>query len=123
MPGLPGLGRGGVQHAARGDGHFGLPAPVYRVPLEVEELTVEVASGRFDYDRYSVQTGPVRLRFVARGSGPHSVRIENLMQATLLPVGETTVVGLTTAPGEYIMMTDGVALDTAVLNVRPVGGR
>jgi hypothetical protein len=97
--------------------------PPRNVPLDIEELTIEVVDGRFGHERYSVQTGPVRLKFVARGTGPHSVRIEDLMQARLLPVGQTTVVGLTTYPGEYLMMTDGGALDTAVLDVRPVGGR
>lgn len=92
------------------------------VPGDVQVVEVVVADGQFDADRYSVQTGAVQLRVTARG-GPYGMRIDQLLQARTLPANETTALGLTATPGEYTMRLNAGVEDTAVLNVRPVGGR
>ncbi len=101
--------------------------PMVNAPSEgsgdIEVLRVDVVNGKFGNRVYHVQAGAIELRFFARGTGPHSVMIENLMQARLLPVGQESIFRLTATPGEYRMVIDGGAQDQAILNVRPIGGR
>jgi hypothetical protein len=103
--------------------HQPMVNPPREGPGNIEVLQVDVVNGRFGHRAYHVQSGAIQLRFVARGTGPHAVMIENVMQARLLPVGEESVFHFTASPGEYRMLLDGGAQDVAVLNVRPVGGR
>lgn len=97
--------------------------PPANAPANAQILDIQIVNGRFSQRIYTVQPGPVVLRVTATGTGPHSMRINQLLQARLLPVGQVTQIGLTTYPGDYTMMTDGGALDTATLQVRqvPVG--
>jgi hypothetical protein len=51
------------------------------------------------------------------------MRIDGLMQARVLPPDQTTSFGFTATPGEYTMRLNAGVEDTAVLDVRPIGGR
>lgn len=91
-------------------------------PQDIQELRVTVVGGRFDSDRYSIQSSPVRL-VVSTSGGPYSLSIDSLANPTELPADGTTVIGLAPpGPGDYTMRL-GSGGATAVLNVRPPGGR
>ncbi len=92
-------------------------------PQDIQELRVAIVGGRFDSDRYSAQSRPIRLVVTTNG-GPHSLSIDGLLHPTELPVDGTTEIGLTLPnPGDYTMRLSGGSQATAVLNVRPPGGR
>ena len=92
-------------------------------PQDIQELRVTIVGGRFDSDRYSAQSRPVRLVVTTNG-GPHTLSIDGLLDPTALPVDGTTEIGLTLPnPGDYTMRLSGNAQATAVLNVRPPGER
>jgi hypothetical protein len=92
-------------------------------PLDVQELSIEIVNGQLGSDRYSIQIGEVRLRVVTH-DGPFTLAIDGLLQARDLPPDTTTTIALNApAPGDHTIRLDGVSQDTAILNVRPVGGR
>lgn len=92
-------------------------------PEDIQELRVGVAYGRFDSDRYSAQSRPTRIIITTQG-GPYTLSIEGVSQPQPLAANTTTEVSLTLPnPGDYTMRLSGAAEATAVLNVRPVGGR
>jgi hypothetical protein len=98
--------------------------PPEQVPEDLQEVRVVVANGGFDADRYAVQTRPVLMWVTTRG-GPYTLSIERLVPRRMLPADTTTHVGFTpAAPGDYTMTLSGPGgSGTAVLNVRPAGGR
>lgn len=92
-------------------------------PQDIQELRVTIGGGRFDADRYSAQSRPVRLIVTTTG-GPHTLSIDGLLNPTELAIDGTTEIGLTLPnPGDYTMRLSGGVEATAVLNVRPPGER
>ncbi len=102
---------------------LGTPGPVARdAPQDIQELRVEIINGSFDADRYDAQARATRLIVTTRG-GRYTLRIDRLLQPRQLALDSTTEIGLTLPEtGEYRMELDGGSA-TAVLNVRPAGGR
>jgi hypothetical protein len=90
---------------------------------DIHELVVDVEGGAFNADRYSVQSTSVRLMVTAEDA-PYTFSIDRLAGPQVLAPGTTAVIGLTVPePGDYTMRISGQREDTAVLSVRPPGGR
>ena len=96
---------------------------VARPSEDIQDLDVEIENGDFTADRYSVQSWAVRMSVSAEG-GPYTFSIDRLVEPRVIAPGGTAVIALTVPePGDYTMRITGTDEDSAVLSVRPVGGR
>jgi hypothetical protein len=96
--------------------------PPQEVPTDVQEIPVEIVDEHFASERYSIQTGPTWL-LVTSQAGSHSLSIDGLVNRESIPAQKTVRIGFTAPePGLHMMRLDENG-DTAVLDVRPLGGR
>lgn len=99
------------------------PGAINELPTDTQRLPVTIVNGAFDAERYAAQPGAIRLNVTTVG-GPYTLSIGDLVPATELPANATTEVEFTAPePGEHPMRLTGPAEATALLNIRPVGGR
>lgn len=99
------------------------PTALADVPPEIERLEISIANGQFSSDVYALQPG-VTTVIVRTQGGPYTVAIDRLLQPREVAANAETEIHLNaTETGEYTMKLTGQADDTAVLNVRPIGGR
>lgn len=102
------------------------PSDANKLPSDIQQLQVTVAGGKFDHDIYTMQTGAVQMMVTTSG-GPYKLTIAKLFAGHDLAANGKTTIGFT-APdsGQHTMsLTDanGTALGTAILDVRPIGGK
>ncbi len=109
-------------------GQDSLPgAAISTRPEDIARLPIGITEGRFSHEVYETQTGSTRLA-LAIGKGPYQLAIDRLLQPVDLPESGNVEIGLTVeTPGEYRMTLtwpgESQPIDTAMLNVRPVGTR
>ncbi len=117
----------GTKNAEEREGKLPVsPGAINEVPQEIHTISVFIDDGKFQSDRYIAQPGPLEMIVTTRQGGPYTLVIEPLVTPQALPANATTEVGFTASePGEYAMRLsrDGATVATAILDIRPPGGR
>ena len=98
---------------------------VASVSEDIQAITIRVTNGEFDADVYTLQMRPARID-VWTSDGAYLLAIDSVLQPHPLEANGSTVIGLSPSrAGQFTMRLtrDGVAADTATLNVRGPGQR
>ncbi|MDQ2810251.1 MAG: hypothetical protein M3Z04_25530 [Chloroflexota bacterium] len=102
------------------------PSDANKLPTDVQNLQVSVAAGKFEHDRYTMQTGAVQMVVTAAG-GPYKLSIDKLFADHAIAATSKTTIGFNAPNAGLHTMTltdqNGTAQGTATLDVRPLGGK
>lgn len=99
------------------------PADVNKLPTDIQKLNIKIDNGHFDVDRYEMQIGAAQLVVTTVG-GPYKLTVANIFAGEDLPANSQKTIGVNIPDsGIHAMTVTGAAEGSAILDVRPVGGK
>lgn len=98
------------------------PGDANKLPADIQKINIKIDNGHFDVDRYEMQTGAIQLVVTTMG-GPYKLTVANVFAEDLPANGQKTIGVNIPDSGIHTMTLSGAAEGSAILDVRPVGGK
>ncbi len=102
------------------------PSDANKLPTDIQSLQISVAAGKFEHDRYTMQTGAVQM-VVTTAGGPYKLSIDKLFVDHDIAASSKTTIGFNAPDAGIHTMTltdqNGTTPGTATLDIRAPGSK